>query len=214
MRVSKEMRTVSLRKGEKTWPTHDLNEEVLRATQADRDSFADELASVTEYSSDYYLSNLGAYYVYLHYLARVIQPSFAAELGTLSGVSAFALLTGMPPSSRLVTIDIEARERPILDGFDADRLTVVTGSSVDAELVRELGLTAIDLLFVDTDHTAAQATAEAAMYFPLMRSGGIAAFDDIHLNDMDQFWNLLSCPKAEAGNDMHYTGFGIAGPVR
>jgi predicted O-methyltransferase YrrM len=191
-----------------------LHASVLSAIADDSDKVADALAEVTEFEPSYYEGGFGAYYLYLHYLTAVLQPKLVVELGTLSGVSAFAMFLALPKTARLVTVDIVSRERSALAGVADDRLEIITANSLDANLPSRANLQSIDLLFVDTDHSYEQASREVQLHFPLMSPTGIAAFDDIHLNPgMEQFWNELPYVKIDTGAAIHQSGFGIVAPT-
>jgi hypothetical protein len=50
----------------------------------------------------------------------------------------------------------------------------------------------IDLLFIDTLHTAEQVSAELALFGPVVRPGGLIFFDDIRINPgMSAWWDSL-----------------------
>lgn len=53
-------------------------------------------------------------------------------------------------------------------------------------------------------------TAELAVWLPLVKKGGVIAFDDIHMNDMDAFWDAFDLPKVDTGTALHWSGFGVA----
>lgn len=67
----------------------------------------------------------------------------------------------------------------------------------------------IDLLFVDTDHTAEQVKAEMALYGPLVRPGGIILLDDIRMHlCVSAWWAELDEDKLELP-ELHWTSFGV-----
>ncbi len=148
------------------------------------------------------------YYNLLYSVAKELQPDFVVELGTCTGGSTSHLAAGT--NCKVISIDIEirpdARER--LLAFD--NIELIQGDTQDPALVAEIvkhGL--IDLLFIDTDHTAEQVTAELALFGPLVRSGGLILFDDIRINPgMSAWWDSLEENKLELP-DMHWTGFGV-----
>jgi hypothetical protein len=92
------------------------------------------------------------------------------------------------------------------------RLQVLVGNDLDLATFDGIDITQIDLLFVDTDHTCAQATKEWEFYRPFLSENALVAFDDITMNDMGSFWGPLDCAKLETGTQYHYTGFGLAAP--
>ena len=84
------------------------------------------------------------------------------------------------------------------------------GDTCSSDLVKEVAKRGpIDLLFINTDHTAEQVTAELALFGPLVRPGGLIFFDDIRINPgMSAWWDGLEEDKLEL-LDMHWTGFGV-----
>ncbi|MBS1707756.1 MAG: class I SAM-dependent methyltransferase [Armatimonadetes bacterium] len=150
------------------------------------------------------------YYHYLRGLVQVLQPKTVVELGTCQGGSALFMLLDLPEDGTLTTIDVAARPEFLASCMDDPRLRLVEGSSTDPALPERLGLRDVDLLFVDTDHTCAQVAAELAKWLPLVRPGGVIAFDDVHMNDMDDFWDAFDLPKVDCGTQLHWSGFGVA----
>ena len=150
------------------------------------------------------------YYRYLRGLVMELQPKTVVELGTCQGGSALFMLLALPENGTLTTIDLAARPEFLDLCVDDPRLRLVQGSSTDPELPARLGLDGIHFLFVDTDHTCAQVTAELAVWLPLVKPGGMVAFDDVHMNDMDDFWDVFGLPKIDTGTALHWSGFGVA----
>ncbi len=148
------------------------------------------------------------YYSLFYSGAKELQPKFVVELGTCTGGSTSHLAAGT--SGNVLPIDIEirpdARER--LLAFDNIKLR--HGDTRDPELVAEVAKRGpIDLLFIDTDHTAEQVTAELSLFGPLVRPGGLIFFDDIRMNPgMSAWWDELDEDKLDLP-EMHWTGFGV-----
>jgi predicted O-methyltransferase YrrM len=90
------------------------------------------------------------------------------------------------------------------------RLKILTGNDLDLATYAGLDITDIDFLFIDTDHTTAQATQEWNLYLPFLAENAVVVFDDITTNDMGDFWSQLTCAKLETGTRFHYAGFGLA----
>lgn len=155
-------------------------------------------------------ANDQGYYLYLHALVAEVQPRVVLELGTCQGGSALCMLLALPASGWLVTCDLGGPYPPYLREVSGDpRLRLVLGNSCDPELYPKLGFGPIDLLFIDTEHTAAQVTAEWDIYRPLMAPGGVVAMDDIHMNDVGEFWDALPNDKVDTGEAYHKSGFGF-----
>ena len=160
------------------------------------------------------MDEVSGYYWYLYALVAVAKPKMVVELGRCLGSSTLFMFGALAEDAHLISIDIEERASELSHSIGDSRLQIAIGNDLDPELVQSLGLTGIDFLFVDTDHTNAQATKEWQMYLPLLSENALVAFDDITMNDMGAFWSALDCPKLETGTRYHYTGFGLAAPGR
>lgn len=130
------------------------------------------------------------YYRYLYQLLADLKPDFVLELGTSVGISACCMAEGSP-SSEVWTVDVHEHptagkrftEFPNIEYLIQDSLTVTLEGRK------------IDLLFVDTVHDGIQPKQEWEKFQPHMNPGGIALFDDVHINGtMDSFWDKLN-PK-------------------
>jgi hypothetical protein len=99
------------------------------------------------------------------------------------------------------TIDI--RQCPNLDnemdrhGLKGQRYTKVTGDSVD---VAKAWNVALDMLYVDGDHTYQRGKKDVEVWSPFVKPGGIIVLDDYenrHFGDVARFADelLLSCPE-------------------
>ncbi len=154
------------------------------------------------------LDSSNPYYSLLYSVAKELQPKLVVELGTCTGGSTSHLAAGT--SGQVLSIDIEiradARERLLV----FDNIEFIQGDTRSPELVAEVAKYGpIDLLFIDTDHTAEQVTAELALFGPLVRPGGLIFFDDIRMNPgMSAWWDNLGEDKLELP-EMHWTGFGV-----
>ena len=149
------------------------------------------------------------YYGLLYTVSKELQPKFVVELGTCTGGSTSHLAAGT--SGNVLSIDIEirpdARERLLV----FDNVELMHGDTLDENSVlsrvRERGQ--IDLLFIDTLHTAEQVSTELSLFGPLVRPGGLIFFDDIRMNPgMSAWWDSLEEDKLELP-EMHWTGFGV-----
>ena len=144
------------------------------------------------------------YYKFIYLLTHALQPSLIVELGVAGGKSLMHFAAGYP-SARVIGID--PQDTYPLPSFP--NIEMWQGFSVDmADRVAALGIP-IDLLFIDTDHTLRGTIGEYLAYSPLMRTGGIMLFDDIHLStQMDEAWTWLPKPKYELPLHSH-CGFGM-----
>ncbi len=148
------------------------------------------------------------YYNLLYSVANELQPVFVVELGTCTGGSTSHLAAGT--SGNVLSIDIEIRPDAKERLLTFDNIELIQGDTRSPELVAEVAKRGpIDLLFIDTDHTAEQVTAEMALFGPLLRPGGLIFFDDIRMNPgMSDWWDSLEEDKLELP-EMHWTGFGV-----
>lgn len=131
------------------------------------------------------------YYNLLYVVAKELQPNLIVELGTCTGGSTSYLAAGT--SGKVLSIDIEIRPDAKKRLFAFDCVELTQGDTRDPDLVNEVAERGpIDLLFIDTLHTAEQVTAELALFRPLVRLGGLIFFDDIRINPgMSAWWDSL-----------------------
>jgi predicted O-methyltransferase YrrM len=130
-------------------------------------------------------------------LMRILEtepPKRVLEIGTASGGTLFLLTRVAAPDALLISVDLPrgqfgggyARWRaPLYRSFgrDAQRVQLVRGDShspsTREQVRRLLHGGAIDLLFVDGDHTYEGVKKDVADYTPLVRPGGTVALHDI-----------------------------------
>jgi len=151
-----------------------------------------------------------AYYDFLYYLASELQPARTVELGTCQGHSTVHLALGWPAGTvTTVDCDLRPKTRDLIGRFK--NVNAIEGGSTSKNVVTRIRKEApIDLLFVDTLHEREQVEQELNCYLPMMKSGGIIAFDDVRLNQgMADFWDELRLEKV-CLNHLHASGFGIA----
>jgi predicted O-methyltransferase YrrM len=130
-------------------------------------------------------------------LMRILEadpPASALELGTASGGTLFLLTRVAAPDALLISVDL--RRGRFGGGYpswrgglyrrfadDAQRVRLVRGNShaarVRDRIRRLLEGRALDLLFVDGDHSYEGVKQDVADYAPLVRPGGIVALHDI-----------------------------------
>ena len=148
------------------------------------------------------------YYNLLYSVAKEFQPNLVVELGTCTGGSTSHLAAGT--AGKVLSIDIEIRPDAKERLLAFDNVVLMQGDTRSNVLVAEVSKSGpIDLLFIDTLHTAEQVTAELALFGPLVRPGGLIFFDDIRMNPgMSAWWDILDEDKLELP-EMHWTGFGV-----
>ena len=151
------------------------------------------------------------YYDFLYRLVENYKPRLVVELGTCSGGST-SYLAAANPDTRVISVDIVQHPEVVqrLNGLPNVELWTydTRDPAIKARLEKEGG---IDLLFIDTEHSYAQAKAEFELFSKLVTQDGFILFDDIDINSVSKFWNELLCDKLEL-NHLHWSGFGIARP--
>lgn len=116
----------------------------------------------------------------LSMISKIMQPSLILEIGTYTAYSAICLAEGLAPGGRIHTIDINdeldwIREKYISAAGLENSINCVSGDAL--QRIPELGLSDIDLLFIDADKHNYPAYYE--MCLPFMRSGGIILLDNV-----------------------------------
>jgi cephalosporin hydroxylase len=158
------------------------------------------------------LDGVSGYYWYLHALVAVVRPKKVLELGRCLGTSTLFILGALEAGAMLISVDIHEQASDLAHMSDDQRLQSLIGNDLDLATYDGIDIAGIDFLFVDTDHTYAQATKEWVLYRPFLADNTLVVFDDITMNDMGRFWDELPCAKFATGTTYHYTGFGIAAP--
>jgi cephalosporin hydroxylase len=112
-------------------------------------------------------------------------PSLVSEIGTQFGGTNFLLSQAIPSVTRMVGVDLFVRNRSRLQTFKKphQQIRLLNGSSQSEAMRRRvtaaLGGAALDLLFIDGDHTWAGVVQDFQLYRTLVREGGLIAFHDI-----------------------------------
>lgn len=139
------------------------------------------------------------YYRFMHELVRLVKPACIVETGTRLGNSA-AQMADACPESTIVTFDVDpaAKEHVKNLGFPNVVAVIADSSSPAAVEAVRSRFDAIDLLFLDSEHSYTVVSSEYKTYAPLVRKGGILLFDDVSLNpDMRRFWSEVAEVKSE-----------------
>lgn len=130
------------------------------------------------------------------YLVQALGPRIVVELGTGDGVAASRIIEVMRPDSCLVTINWPSPpsgdnpDRYLWKWLGDPRLTLIYGDTRDPK-VAAMVPNNIDLLYVDSTHTAECATEEWRLYKPKLADTAVVVFDDLDHNDMAVFWRGL-----------------------
>src|SRR5262245_14196367 len=131
---------------------------------------------------------------------RRLRPRVVVEIGTHRGGTLVCWAAVAAPDAHIVSIDMPTDEWNGLGASQEDlarvratlqagqRLTAITGDShapsTRARLDDALQGTAVDLLWIDGDHSYAGVRQDFEMYGGLVRSGGLIAFHDIRASDL------------------------------
>jgi cephalosporin hydroxylase len=112
------------------------------------------------------------------------RPELVIETGTFAGGSALYLASCMDMlgSGRVITIDLHER-----DGLPPhDRITYVTGSSTDAQVVEQVRRAAETassvVVILDSDHSRDHVLAELRAYAPFVTPGSYLLVEDTNIN--------------------------------
>ena len=165
----------------------------------------------------------GEHYRLLSAICSLTRPKTVVEIGTASGLSALALLSALPTTSRLVSFDIlpwdykgpQAWGGDTLlrnDDFSDGRLSHVVGdlsNPASFALHKDL-LERTDLFFVDGPKDGIF----ERVFLDRLRtiqfaSPPIIVFDDIKLWNMLKIWNDVTRPKLDVTSFGHWSGTGL-----
>lgn len=138
-------------------------------------------------------------------LAKELRPALMLETGTDRGRSAAHLALGNP-HGLVITIDID----PVCKAnVDALKIPNIQSHATDSLAhVATIPDGCLDILFLDSLHTYSHTIAEYRAYQRKVKKGGIAFFDDIHLDGgMERFWAEVTGLKVDLSH-LHYSGFG------
>jgi predicted O-methyltransferase YrrM len=122
------------------------------------------------------------------------------ELGTETGATLWVWSTLAQAEALLIAVDLARLPNPLAVRAN-QRVEFLQADSHSAEtkerIERLLGAEALDLLFIDADHTYEGVKSDFAMYAPLVRPGGLVVLHDIiapgkpELSDVHLFWAEL-----------------------
>ncbi len=188
-----------------------IHSEIKRASQGYELPWP--LLTLVDEESLGYLQNKGGvsfYYQWLALLVRSVRPTLVLELGSGFGVSAIMMSSELSGTARLVSCDVVSRLKCVPPVVAEDRrLNFYCGNDLDLTTFHDELPVGIDVLFIDTEHTFDQVSAEWRIYRHLCNPGAIVALDDIKMNDMARFWESLPYPKLELTEECHVSGFGV-----
>lgn len=117
------------------------------------------------------------------------EPRTVVEIGTQTGGTTFLMGALLPTVELVIGMDMFVRNTPRLRAFARSSLELrfLNGDSSSAELRSTLdsclGGRAIDLLFIDGDHSFAGVLADFRFYSRFVKTDGLIAFHDIVADD-------------------------------
>ena len=148
------------------------------------------------------------YYDFLFRLVEQYKPRLVVELGTCTGGSTGYLAAGCP-ETRVISVDMLQHPETVKRLSVFANVELWTYNTNDRKLREALEKeVAIDILFIDTEHTYGQTSTEFDMYAPLVQPGGLILLDDIKMNGMNRFWDHLEMSKLSLDH-LHWSGFGV-----
>ena len=131
------------------------------------------------------------YYRFFYQLAQAAKPKSIVELGSFQGTAAAHFAAGAP-SAKVVTIDIHkddarAKVRTMEAATQYRNLDYINAWTYEA--VKDLPLSGIDILFIDSWHRKDHFLRDWADYSPLVRQPGLIIVDDVF--DHDDFPDMV-----------------------
>lgn len=152
----------------------------------------------------------GWYYRWLALAVRAIGPKHILELGPYKGVSTLMMYNELPAMSKLTTVDLLKDQEFIPHEVYGDsRFRLVIGDDLDLSIYDDNLPSNVDFLFIDTEHFYSQIMKEWDLYRDFLLEGALVVLDDIRLNDMPRFWDMLRYPKEDLTSLCHPSGFGV-----
>lgn len=149
------------------------------------------------------------YYRFLYELFKELRPGAVLECGTRHGHSAVHMASGYA-AANVVTIDMDPKSKEKVAAFPTPNVVALTGNTLALFDEVKSRMPAIDVLFLDSDHTYEVAFGEYRLYRPLVRDGGLILMDDVRINPgLERAWAQIVDPKVEAPF-LHWMSFGIA----
>lgn len=119
---------------------------------------------------------------FLSMLVTLIGAQYAIEIGTFTGYSALAIASSLPKDGQLIACDISQEWTNIGKrywkeaGLDT-RIDLRLGKALDTLAALSSRKGTFDFVFIDADKGAYDSYYEASL--PLLRSGGVIAFDNM-----------------------------------
>lgn len=139
---------------------------------------------------------------------KSLKPRKVLEIGSLYGGTLQQFMEAAEPGAFFVSVDLltPLGGKPRIDqmqghdylfyewaeefGHKFRMLERDSGDSQTAETVRHI-LGEIDFMFIDGDHTTEGLKRDIALYLPMLKAGGVAAFHDIEIESVKNVWTAL-----------------------
>lgn len=155
-------------------------------------------------------SSDSVYYKWLACAMRILKPKSVIEMGAAGGLSALMMLSELPETSILYSVDINPRSWWLIPS-QYKNLVKVVGNDELIDTFKGIRLDKIDFWFIDSVHEASHLNSQFNLYMKYMKKGAFLAFDDIKDRDMLLAWQCLPLTKKLDVSDLHKNqGFGIA----
>ena len=165
-------------------------------------------------------------------MASEFNPRYVLEIGTASGGTLFLFTRVASPDATLISVDLPGgkfgggypeRMTQLFTSFGRERQTIqlLRADSHDpgtlAKVKDMLAGNALDVLFIDGDHSYEGVKKDFEAYSPLVRKGGLVAFHDIcegpaeNVGGVPVFWREVKQEGStvEFIEDSEQGGFGI-----
>ena len=162
------------------------------------------------------LADVGSY-LFLAELVRRLKPVHILELGTGAGRSADYMMQALPPKSRLTTINWPNPPSGDDVGLYLSEwrghpgLRMITGDTADQETAARV-VPNVDMMLIDSTHTAEHVAKEWAMYEPKLADRAIVLVDDLHMYDLMEWW--VNLPYDKIVTEVRSYGLGVFQYVR
>lgn len=167
-------------------------------------------------------------------MVRELKPTAMLEVGAAGGGTTFLLAGAAAPDATIITLDLsfnKSRQAAVNCFAQAGQQMICLkhdSHTMDARQAVEASLKgrALDLLYLDGDHSYEGVKADFELYSPLVRPGGIIVFHDIvedyrtrygietksYVGGVPQFWSEIKAAHAsveEMIEDEAQDGYGI-----
>ena len=198
-------------------PTQRLFDVSLAAVAAALESDLSDIAARMQTDPRYPNVWPGEHYKLLAGFMASLRPRKVIEVGTFQGLGTLALLSHLPPSSQLITLDVipwQQIDSAILrdSDFEDGRLKQVIGDLSNPAFAEKFApeLADCDFMFVDAPKDIVFETAFLQLMERLSLDPKLLiVFDDIRVWNMLSIWRGIKRPKLDLTSFGHWSGTGI-----